>query len=135
MLGQTVIRGDALVNRLVERVRELADSRELELDLNLSGRPVDVSSRVADAVTEAVQGALDAAGLAPELHHLGFAVDFRAIELYLKLEHDGAFDAELRRQVEEMAVSDYRVIGALGGGVAFSLGRGFGLRLEITVPY
>src|SRR5262245_61792294 len=135
MFGQVTTRGDELVNRLVERVRELADSRDLELDLNLSGRPVEVGGRMAESVTEAVVGAVDAAGLASELHHLGLAVDFRASELYLKLEHDGAFDADLRRRVEEMAVSVYRLIGALGGGVAFSLGRGFGLRLELTVPY
>ena len=135
MFGQVTTRGDELVNRLVERVRDLADGRDLPLDLGLSGRPVDIGGRVAEFVEEAVARALDAAGMAPELHHLGFAVDFRAGELYLKVEHDGAFDAESRRGVEEMAVSVYRLIGALGGGVVFSLGRGSGLRLELTVPY
>jgi DNA-binding CsgD family transcriptional regulator len=135
MFGQMAIRGDELVNRLMEQVRELADSHDLELDLNMSGRPVDVGGRVGEAVTEAVEGAVSAARLVPELHHLGFAVDFRVGGLYLKLEHDGALDAALRRQVEDMAVSIYHNIGALGGSIGFSLGRAFGMRLEITVPY
>jgi DNA-binding CsgD family transcriptional regulator len=135
MFADATIRGDELVDRLVGQVRELADSRELELNLNLGGRPVEVGSRVSGAVTDAVAGALDAAALAPDLHHLGFDLDFRPGELYLKVEHDGALDAGLRRHVEEMAVAIYRGIGALGGAVGFSLGRGFGVRLEITVPY
>src|SRR5437868_13085173 len=113
MFNQATTRGDELVDRLVERVRELADSRDLELDLSLSGKPVDVRSRVSEAVRDAVGGALDAAGTAPELHHLGFALDFRSGDLYVKIDHDGSLDGSLRRAVEEMAVAIYREIGAL----------------------
>ncbi len=125
----------SLVGGLVEQVRELADSRELELDISLNGKPVEVSAPVAEALILSISDALEAARLTQDLHHIALVVDYRSDGLYAKLEHDGTFDSGSRSQAEEMVIAIYNRLGILGGSVAFSLGRGFGLRLEISVPY
>lgn len=139
MLGSLRVAGDSVVAGLVGQVRELTDSvassEELELDISLNGKPTEVSPFVAEAVSRSVGDALAEARLIQNLHHLALVVDYRSDVLYVRIEHDGAFDATSRSQAEEMVISIYNRIGLLGGSVAFSLGRGFGLRLEMSVPY
>ncbi len=135
MLTSHVTTSGSLVGGLVEQVRELADNRELELDINLSGKPVEVGAPVAEALNLSVSDALEAAHMTQDLHHMALVVDYRSDGLYVKLEHDGTFDTTSRSHAEEIVIAVYNRLGLLGGSVAFSLGRGFGLRLEMSVPY
>ena len=120
---------------LVSEVRTLADSRRLNLDLSLQGRPHSVSQRVESSVVEAVHTALEIASLSEELQSLSLSVEYRDSGIYIKIDHDGTFDAASRAAAETSVVSTFARLGASGGGVVFSLGRGFGMRLEITAPY
>jgi DNA-binding CsgD family transcriptional regulator len=55
--------------------------------------------------------------------------------LSVRVEHDGTLDADARLSTERAIFACYSEIGTVGGTLALSSGRGYGLRLELTLPY
>jgi len=124
-----------LVSDLWAQVRTLADRRDVELDLRLLGKPGDLSPKSREILSMTVASVIESAGSAAELHHLGLEVGYQADSLSVRIEHDGTLDAPTRSAIEQDILTHYADIGALGGSLALSSGRGFGLRLELTLAY
>lgn len=124
-----------LVSDLWTQVRNLADRRDVELDLRLLGKPGDLSSSAREILSSTMASVIESAGGAEELHHLGLELSYQADSLSVRIEHDGTLDGPTRSLTEQDILAHYADIGALGGTLALSSGRGFGLRLELTLPY
>jgi DNA-binding CsgD family transcriptional regulator len=124
-----------LVSDLWAQVRALADTREVDLDLRLLGKPGDVSSDARDILGHTVESVIQSASKANELHHLALELTYQPDALSVRIEHDGTLDSATRSTTEQEIFSCYVDIGALGGSLALSSGRGFGIRLELTLPY
>jgi len=130
-----VASGGTLAGRLVTRVQEGADALDIKLDLSLTGRPRTLSEHVEQAIEEAARQMLEAADASDEIHRIRLAVEFREAELYVSLDHDGTLEQAARARTEVAVLDVYELLGAMGGGVSFSTGRGFGARVELTLPY
>src|SRR5437870_12632186 len=134
MVATTDVTISSLATRLANRARDLAEERDLDIDISLSGRPQDTSRRAGEVMERVVDLVLESARSAEEIHHLALDIGYLADGLRLRLEHDAALQPEARARVEEDALAAFEVIGALGGGLSISAGRGFGVRIEVTVP-
>jgi ATP/maltotriose-dependent transcriptional regulator MalT len=124
-----------LVSELWSQVRALADSREVDLDLRLLGKPADVSPDARDILGSTINAVIESAAEAQELHHLALEVSYQASALNVRIEHDGTLAPGTRSSTEEQVLACYGDIGALGGSLSLSSGRGFGVRLELSMPY
>jgi DNA-binding CsgD family transcriptional regulator len=124
-----------LVSELWSQVRALADSREVDLDLRLLGKPADVSPEARDILSSTINAVIESAASAQELHHLALEVGYQATALSVRVEHDGTLDSTTRSSTEQEILGCYGDIGALGGSLSLSSGRGFGIRLELSMPY
>jgi DNA-binding CsgD family transcriptional regulator len=124
-----------LLSDLWAQVRALADSREVDLDLRLLGKPEDVPPDGRDVLSHTVEAVIQSASTAQELHHIALELNYQPDALSVRIEHDGTLDAQSRSATEQDIFSCYGDIGALGGMLAISSGRGFGIRLELTLPY
>lgn len=131
MAGATI---SELVSDLWADVRSLADAREVDLDLRLLGRPFDLDTEAREILSQTVGAVVSSAHSAAELHHAALELSYTADALNVRVEHDGTLDAVARRDAERTIFACYADIGTLGGTLALSSGRGFGLRLELTLP-
>ena len=127
--------GPDLVAEVLSMVTAAANERDLELDLTLEGRPLNLPPHFAYELRAAVRLAVQSLAGAGEMHHLALQISFRPDALFVKLEHDGAFDALSRAEAERAVLAIYASVGRLGGTLSFSMGRGFGQRIEIIAPY
>ncbi len=124
-----------LVTELWAGVRSLADEREVDLDLRLLGRPSEVGGRGREILADTVGAVVASARSARELHHAALELSYSDEALNVRVEHDGTLDAGSRAATERAIFSCYADIGMLGGTLSLSSGRGYGLRLELSVPY
>ena len=124
-----------LVAALWSDVRALADDREVDLDLRLLGRPTELADGTRNVVTEVVRGVVESARSAAELHHVALEVAFGAESASVRIEHDGTFGTDQRWSVESGILAKYGEVGDVGGTLVLSSGRGYGMRIELTVPY
>jgi DNA-binding CsgD family transcriptional regulator len=125
----------ALVAALWSDVRALADEHEVDLDLRLVGRPTEIEARTGDVVAEVVGAMVQSARAAEELHHAALEVAFGAESVSIRLEHDGALGNIQRSTAENSILAKYGDVGAVGGTLALSSGRGYGMRIQLSVPY
>ena len=86
-------------------------------------------------LSRTVGSVINSATTAQVLHHLALELSYQADSLSVRIEHDGTLDARTRSVTEQEIFSCYGDIGSLGGTLSLSAGRGFGLRLEMTLPY
>jgi DNA-binding CsgD family transcriptional regulator len=124
-----------LVSELWAQIRALADHREVDLDLRLLGKPADIAPSAREVLSRTVGSVIESASTAEELHHLALELSYQGDALSVRIEHDGTLDTRTRSSTEQEIFSCYGDIGALGGSLSLSAGRGFGLRLELTLPY
>lgn len=124
-----------LVEALWSDVRALADEREVDLDLRLLGRPTELADATRNVVTEAVRGVVESARSAAELHHVALEVAFGVESVSVRIEHDGTLETDQRSRAESVILAKYGDMGDVGGTLAMSSGRGYGMRFELTVPY
>ncbi|MEO5951227.1 MAG: LuxR C-terminal-related transcriptional regulator [Chloroflexia bacterium] len=124
-----------LVTELWAGVRSLADEREVDLDLRLLGRPTELDERAHDILSLTVGAVVDSARSARELHHAALELSYTADGISVRVEHDGNIDSEARQTAERRIFSSYGDLGELGGTLSLSSGRGFGLRLELNIPF
>lgn len=127
--------GSELVTDLWSVVRALADEREVDLDLRLLGKPEILPHETREVLLEVVGLVVESAREAGELHHSALEVSYGTESVSIRIEHDGTLANEQRVQAEMAVLARYGDIGALGGTLALSSGRGYGLRLELTAPY
>jgi DNA-binding CsgD family transcriptional regulator len=125
----------ALVAALWSDVRALADEREVDLDLRLIGRPTEIEARTADVVAEVIGAMVESSRSAEELHHAALEVAFGAESVSIRLEHDGTLGNRQRSTAESTILAKYGEVGAVGGTLALSSGRGYGMRIELSMPY
>jgi len=125
----------ALVSAIWSDVRGLADDREVDLDLRLLGKPAELSDRSRVVVTEVVGGVVDSARSAAELHHVALEVAFGGASVSIRIEHDGTLRPDQRLKAESLVLAKYGEVGEVGGTLALSSGRGYGMRIELTIPY
>jgi DNA-binding CsgD family transcriptional regulator len=125
----------SLVADLWAQVRAIADQRELDLDLRLLGKPTDIAPGARSILSAAVGAVIESASSASELHHLALELAHQPDSLSVRIEHDGTLDPEARSETERQIFAYYGDIGSLGGTLALSSGRGFGMRLELRLPY
>src|SRR4051794_37860383 len=129
----------SLASHLSGRVRRLAEERDLNLDLRLSGAPWPMPEQAAGGVEEVLEQVVglivDSAASSTEVHHLALYLTFTADALQLALEHDAALERAARARLEEDAVAAFDAIGSLGGTLSLSTGRGSGARVDVTLPY
>jgi DNA-binding CsgD family transcriptional regulator len=125
----------ALVAALWSDVRALADEREVDLDLRLLGRPTELPEGARHVVIEVVSGVVESARSVAELHHVALEVAFGAESVSVRIEHDGALVTDQRLRAESVILAKYGEVGAVGGTLVLSSGRGYGMRIELTVPY
>jgi len=125
----------ALVSAIWSDVRGLADEREVDLDLRLLGKPAELSDRSRVVVTEVVGGVVDSARSAAELHHVALEVAFGGASVSIRIEHDGTLRPDQRLKAESLVLAKYGEVGEVGGTLALSSGRGYGMRIELTIPY
>ena len=123
-----------LVTDLWAGVRSLADEREVDLDLRLLGRPAELEVSARDVLSKTVGAVVASARSARELHHAALQLSYTSDALNVRVEHDGTLDTDNRQVAERSIFSCYADIGALGGTLSLSSGRGFGLRLELSLP-
>lgn len=124
-----------LVAALWSDVRALADEREVDLDLRLLGRPTELADGARNVVIEVVSAVVESARSAGELHHVALEVAFGADSVSVRIEHDGMLGAVLRTRAEGVILANYGEVGEVGGTLTMSSGRGYGMRIELTVPY
>src|SRR5919204_1439056 len=134
MVATTGITTSSLATRLANRVRDLAEERDLDIDIRLSGRPQATPRRAGEVLERVVDFVLESVRSAEDIHHLALDIGYLADGLRMRLEHDAALQPEARARVEEDAFAAFEAIGALGGGLSIWAGRGFGVRIEVTVP-
>jgi DNA-binding CsgD family transcriptional regulator len=132
-VGAVAVSG--LVATLWSDVRALADEREVDLDLRLLGKPAELREETQKVVASVVGRVVASAREAGELHHAALEVSFGTESVSVRFEHDGMLDAASRAAVESAILSGYGEIGAVGGSLALSSGRGYGLRIEVTALY
>jgi DNA-binding CsgD family transcriptional regulator len=125
----------ALVAALWSNVRALADQREVDLDLRLLGRPTELADGARNVVIDVVSGVVASAHSAAELHHVALEVAFGAESVSVRIEHDGALGTGQRSSAESVILAKYGEVGEVGGTLVMSSGRGYGMRIELTVPY
>lgn len=125
----------SIVSELWAQVREVASARDLDLDVNLQGKPQNIAPQARSALKRVVDVGIESVRASTELHHLAVEVAYLADGLHVRFEHDGAFEVAAKAEVEAAIVSEYDRVGELGGSLSISSGRGFGLRLEVTIPY
>ena len=124
-----------LVAALWSDVRALADEREVDLDLRLLGRPTELADGARNVVIEVVSAVVESARSAGELHHVALEVAFGAANVSVRIEHDGMLGTDLRTRAEGVILANYGEVGEVGGTLTMSSGRGYGMRIELTVPY
>jgi DNA-binding CsgD family transcriptional regulator len=124
-----------LVSELWSQVRALADTREVDLDLRLLGKPADLSLDAREILGRTLNSVIESAASAQELHHLALEVSYQVGALSVRIEHDGTLDSRTRSTTEQEILACYGDIGALGGALSLSSGRGFGIRLELSIPF
>jgi DNA-binding CsgD family transcriptional regulator len=123
-----------LVAALWSDVRALADEREVDLDLRLLGRPIELADGTRNVVIEVVSDVVESARLAGELHHVALEVAFGVDSVSVRIEHDGTLGTEQRSRAESVILAKYGEVGDVGGTLSMSSGRGYGMRIELTVP-
>jgi DNA-binding CsgD family transcriptional regulator len=133
MIAATAV--SELVTGLWAEVRSLADEREVDLDLRLLGRPAELDERARDILAQTVGAVVESARSAQELHHAALELSYSNDGISVRVEHDGTLDPETRKAAERSIFSCYGEIGGIGGTLSLSSGRGFGLRLELNLPY
>lgn len=133
MVAATAI--SELVADLWAGVRSLADEREVDLDLRLLGRPAELDVRARGILSQTVGAVVESARAARELHHAALELSYNADNISVRVEHDGTMDSDTRQTAERSIFSCYGDIGGIGGSLSLSSGRGFGLRLELSLPY
>src|SRR5438105_1174615 len=121
-------------SRLSGRVRRLAEERDLDLDLRLSGpqwlMPAQAAGAVEEALDQVVALIVNSVASSTELHHLALYLTFMADGLQMAVEHDATLDREARARLDEDAVAAFDSIGRLGGTLSLPTGRGSGARGE-----
>jgi ATP/maltotriose-dependent transcriptional regulator MalT len=124
----------SLVTELWSRVRSITGAREVDLDLRLTGKPVDIPAQARHIILDALEPVLASAQAAGEMHHLALELAFEDSSLSVRVEHDAEVSPGDRRDSEQAVLGSYERIGAAGGSLALSSGRGYGMRLELTLP-
>jgi ATP/maltotriose-dependent transcriptional regulator MalT len=125
----------ALVTEIWSQVRALSDDREVDLDLRLLGKPEDLSLEAGRRLREVVATVVESARSAVELHHLALEFSYQPQVLNIRIEHDGTLEPAGRGEAERSIFGLYGDIGGLGGSMVLSSGRGYGIRVELTLPY
>ena len=134
MTAPAPVESPSLVTELWGAVRSITDAREVDLDLRLTGKPAPVPSNVRTLVREALAPMLTSAREAPEMHHLALELSFEDSTVSVRLEHDAELSQGDRRESEQAMLASYERIGAEGGSLTLSSGRGYGMRVELTLP-
>jgi ATP/maltotriose-dependent transcriptional regulator MalT len=124
----------SLVAELWSRVRSITDARDVDLDLRLTGMPADVPGRARSLIVDALEPVLSSAQAAGDMHHLALELAFEGAALNVRIEHDAELTPVDRRDTEQAVLESYAQIGAAGGSLALSSGRGYGIRVELTLP-
>lgn len=124
----------SLVADLWSSVREITEARDVDLDLRLTGKPASVPPSSRRLLTDALAPMLASARVASEMHHLALELAFEDATVSVRLEHDAELGPGDRRDTEQAVLASFDRIGAAGGSLALSSGRGYGMRLELTLP-
>jgi ATP/maltotriose-dependent transcriptional regulator MalT len=123
-----------LVSELWELVRSVTEARDVDLDLRLTGKPAEVPDHVRRLILDALQPVLSSARSAGEMHHLALELAFEDSSLSVRIEHDAELSPSERRDTEQAVLASYDRIGEARGSLALSSGRGYGMRVELTMP-
>ena len=134
MSAPAPVESSSVVTDLWSAVSELTDARDVDLDLRLTGRPADVAPRSRALILDALAPVLSSARSTAEMHHLALELSFADSALSVRLEHDAELTPVARRATEQAVLASYARIGAAGGSLSLSSGRGYGVRLELTLP-
>jgi ATP/maltotriose-dependent transcriptional regulator MalT len=134
MTSPVPVESPSVVAELWSAVRELTDARDVDLDLRLTGKPADLPRQARTLVMDALAPVLSSARVATEMHHLAVELSFEDASLSVRLEHDAELSPAERRDTEQAVLASYDRIGAAGGSLALSSGRGYGMRVELTLP-
>src|SRR4051812_8922002 len=125
MVGTVKSPERSLAARISNRVRELSLERDLRLDLTLSGRARRAGLGAGEVLEQVVDLLVDSARLSADIHHMSLDLRYLPDGLHLRLEHDAALNSEARERVEDGALAAFEAVGALGGSLSLSAGRGF----------
>ncbi|HET9493397.1 MAG TPA: LuxR C-terminal-related transcriptional regulator [Chloroflexia bacterium] len=134
MSAPAPVESRSLVTELWALVRSITEARDVDLDLRLTGKPSDVPDRVHRLILDALHPVLSSARTAGEMHHLALELAFEALSLSVRIEHDAELSPGERRDTEQAMLASYERIGEAGGSLALSSGRGYGMRVELTIP-
>jgi DNA-binding CsgD family transcriptional regulator len=135
MTAPVPVESPSVVADLWGAVRELTEARDVDLDLRLTGRPAEIPQRARNLIMQALEPILRSARTAAEMHHLALELSFEDTALSVRLEHDAGLSPGDRRATEQAVLAAYGSIGAVGGSLAISSGRGYGVRVELTLPH
>ncbi len=124
-----------LFSELHAQVRRVAEELDLGLTLSVNGQPQAIPAPARQALLTALDSLLSSARSAQEIHSIALEVAYLPDGLHVRIEHDGTFEPAARAGIETSILQNYDAVGRLGGGMSLASGRGFGLRLEITLPY
>jgi ATP/maltotriose-dependent transcriptional regulator MalT len=83
---------------------------------------------------DALTPILDSARAVAEMHHLALELAFEDSSVSVRMEHDAELDSRERADTEQAVLESYERIGAAGGSLSLSSGRGYGMRVELTLP-
>jgi DNA-binding CsgD family transcriptional regulator len=125
----------SIAGTLATRIQALAIERDLDFDISLSGKPLALPESVALAVTAAIDDLLVTVDGSSDVHHLGLAIAFSEELVRVRFEHDGSFAPAMRPYLDALVYGHYERIGGFGGTLTVSAGRGYGVRVEMAVPY
>ena len=125
----------ALVAALWSDVRALADEREVDLDLRLLGRPTELADESRNVVTSRQWAWYELARSAGNCTMLPLKWRSAWKALSVRIEHDGTLGTDQRLSAESGILANYGEVGDVGGTLVMSSGRGYGMRIELTVPY
>src|SRR5438045_1925525 len=125
----------SLASSLSAQARNIAEERDLDLDISLSGKSQPLARDASAALQDTADAMLASIGPVETVHHLALEIAYLEDSLHVRIEHDAALGAEARASVEERVLGNFDRIGGLGGSLSLSAGRGFGMRMEVTLPY
>lgn len=131
----TTVAEASLASALAAQVRSVAEGRDLSLDIGLRGRPQPVALEAREALQETIDAVLSSIEDAEVAHHLALEIAYLDDSMQVRVEHDAALEPGARARVEDGVLENFERIGGLGGSLSLSAGRGFGIRVEITLPY
>src|SRR6266496_3973157 len=107
------VRELSLAAALTAQVRSVAEGPDLNLDINLSGRPQAVAPAAREALQETVDAVLASIEAAEVAHHLALEIAYLGDAMQVRVEHDAALEPAARARVEEAVLGNFERIGGL----------------------